>query len=139
MSFVLKLNKLEYIESIRAAIRAEGWTGVDGCKEWAKKTYDATLNYNCYRDMSSIKFKTEEACQAFAKEYKIPYLTNVQKYQADPRFQLLADMNKLLNGDRIWGGMEWTYHPIHPLKYRPMTERVEQALDELKAEYGVKE
>ena len=66
-------------------------------------------------------------------------LTNVQKYQADPRFQLLVDMDRLLTGDRIWGGMDWLYQPIHPFKYRPMGDRVRQALDELKQEYGVKE
>ena len=35
----------------------------------------------------------------------------------DPRFQILADMDKLLNGSKIWSGMEWTYHPIHPMNY----------------------
>jgi len=63
----------------------------------------------------------------------------VKKMWADPRFQLLADMDRLLTGDRIWAGMEWQYNPIHPVKYRPMAERVQQALDDLKTEYGVKE
>ena len=63
----------------------------------------------------------------------------VEKLWADPRFQLLVDMDKLLTGSRIWAGMEWDYHPIHPVKYRPMAERVRRALDELKAEYGVSE
>ena len=137
MSYTIKLNKTEWIESIRAAIRAEGWTGTAGFKEWAKETYNATLNFNCYGDMSSIKFKSEEVCQAFAKAHGIPYLTNIQQYQADPRFQLLVDMDRLLTGDRIWGGMDWSYNPIHPFKYRPMAERVQQALDDLKQEYGI--
>ena len=62
---------------------------------------------------------------------------NVIKFWADPRFQLLADMDKLLNGSKIWAGMEWSYHPIHPVKYRPVAERVRAELDKLKAEYGV--
>ena len=57
----------------------------------------------------------------------------------DPRFQILADMDKLLNSSKIWGGMEWTYHPIHPVKYLPVAEKVRKVLDELKAEYGVEE
>lgn len=57
----------------------------------------------------------------------------------DPRFQILVDVDKLLNGSKIWGGMEWTYHPIHPFKYRPVAEKVRKMLDELKAEYGVEE
>ena len=66
-------------------------------------------------------------------------LTNIQKYQADPRFQLLVDMDRLLTGDRIWGGMDWSYQPIHPFKYRPMGDRVRRALDDLKQEYGIAE
>ena len=61
----------------------------------------------------------------------------VQRMWKDPRFQILADMDKLLNGSKIWGGMEWVYHPIHPVKYRPMAERVRAELDKLQQEYGV--
>lgn len=64
---------------------------------------------------------------------------NVIKMWADPRFQILAEVDKLLNGSKIWGGMEWNYHPIHPFKYRPVAEKVRQALDDLKREYGVEE
>jgi len=61
----------------------------------------------------------------------------VKKMWADPRFELLAELDKLLNGSKMWGGMGWTYHPIHPVKYRPVAEKVRKALDDLKAEYGV--
>ena len=64
---------------------------------------------------------------------------NLIKFWADPRFQLLADMDKLLNGSKIWGGMEWVYHPIHPVKYQPVAEKVRLAMDALKAEYGIEE
>jgi hypothetical protein len=63
----------------------------------------------------------------------------VQKMWADPRFQVLADVVKLLEGSRIWGGMDWTYHPIHPVKYLPVRDQVRKALDDLYVEYGVKE
>jgi hypothetical protein len=42
-----------------------------------------------------------------------------------------------LNGDRIWAGMDWSYNPIHPVKYLPMAKRVRSALDDLMTEYGV--
>jgi hypothetical protein len=58
---------------------------------------------------------------------------------ADPRFQILAEVDKLLMGSKIWGGMEYTYHPIHPDKYKPVAVKVRQALDDLKKEYGVEE
>ncbi len=57
----------------------------------------------------------------------------------DPRFQLLADLDRLFEGSKIWGGMEWVYHPIHPVKYRPMAERVRAELGRLYTEYGVEE
>jgi hypothetical protein len=64
---------------------------------------------------------------------------NVVKMWADPRFEILAEVDKLLTGSKTWAGMEYTYHPIHPLKYRPVAEKVRKALDELKTEYGVEE
>jgi hypothetical protein len=63
----------------------------------------------------------------------------VEKMWADPRFQLLADVDKLLNGNRVWKGMEWSYCYIHPAQYRPVAEKVRKALDDLKKEYGVEE
>jgi hypothetical protein len=61
----------------------------------------------------------------------------VKAMWADPHFQLLADVDKLLNGSKIWGGMEWSYHPIHPVKYQPVAEKVRKALDDLYVKYGV--
>jgi hypothetical protein len=64
---------------------------------------------------------------------------NVIKMWADPRFQILAEVDKLLNGNRVWKGMEWSYGYIHPHQYRPVAEKVRKALDELQKEYGVEE
>ena len=64
---------------------------------------------------------------------------NKFKMWADPRFQILAEVDRLLNGSKIWGGMEWSYHPIHPVKYRPVAEKVREALDLVIKEYGVEE
>ena len=64
---------------------------------------------------------------------------NKIKMWNDPRFQILAEVDKLLNGSKIWGGMDWSYNPIHPVKYRPVAEKVRKALDALKKEYGLEE
>jgi len=64
---------------------------------------------------------------------------NVIKMWADPRFEILAEVDKLLTGSKTWAGMEYTYHPIHPVKYKPVAVKVRQALDDLKKEYGVEE
>jgi hypothetical protein len=73
--------------------------------------------------------------------YFVEYAMNekVEAMWADPRFKLLADLDRLLDGDKIWGGMEWVYHPIHPAKYRPMAERIRAELRNLYTEYGVEE
>ena len=63
----------------------------------------------------------------------------VKKMWADPRFQLLADLDRLLDSSKIWGGMEYVYLPIHPVKYRPVAEQVRRALNDLEREYGVEQ
>lgn len=63
----------------------------------------------------------------------------VKKMQADPMFQLLVDIDKMLTGSRVWGGMDWTYHPIHPFKYLPVKDKVREALDDMYKQYGVEE
>ena len=64
---------------------------------------------------------------------------NVKAMWADPRFQLLADLDRVFGSNKVWGGMEWVYHPIHPAKYRPMAERIRSELRNLYTEYGVEE
>ena len=64
---------------------------------------------------------------------------NVNRMWDDPRFEILSEVNQLLNSSRVWSGQEWAYHPIHPFKYRPIAEKVQDALNELAAEYGVEE
>jgi hypothetical protein len=37
--------------------------------------------------------------------------------------EALKDIKHGLEGSRIWGGMEWTYNPLHPFKYLPLVEK----------------
>ena len=64
---------------------------------------------------------------------------NVKKMCADPRFQVYADVLKLLEGSRMWSGQGWSYHYIIPEKYLPVKDQVRKALDDLYKEYGVEE
>lgn len=86
-------------------------------------------------------FDVAHVCSSgqYAPKLKIKTNEQVKKLWADPRFQLLADIDKLLEGSKIWGGMGWTYIPIHPVHYLPVKERMRKAMDDLKAEYGVEE
>jgi len=40
----------------------------------------------------------------------------------------LADIAYGLEGSRIWGGMEWSYAPLHPFKYLPLRDKARAAL-----------
>jgi hypothetical protein len=64
---------------------------------------------------------------------------NKIKMWNDPRFQILVEVDRLLSGSRIWAGFEYEYHPIHPVKYRPVQDKVNQALADLRREYGLEE
>lgn len=64
---------------------------------------------------------------------------NVAKMWQDPRFEILTQIDILLHGSKVWKGTEWNYHPISPVKYRPVAEKMRKALDDLYNEYGVEE
>ena len=64
---------------------------------------------------------------------------NKFKLWADPRFQILVEVDRLLSGSRIWAGFEYEYHPIHPVKYRPVRDKLNQALADIRREYGLEE
>ena len=101
--------------------------------------------------MGKLSWQALAQCQSLLLRWQLGYAAHIQildigtllmnekveKMWADPRFQLLADMDRLLNSSKIWGGQEWVYHPIHPVKYRPMAERVRTELRNLYTEYGV--
>lgn len=42
--------------------------------------------------------------------------------------EALGECKYGLEGARIWGGMEWTYNPLHAYKYLPLRDSAEQAL-----------
>ena len=41
---------------------------------------------------------------------------------------VLSDIAHGLEGARIWGGMDWTYNPLHPFKYLPLREKARAAI-----------
>jgi hypothetical protein len=43
--------------------------------------------------------------------------------------EALVDCKYGLEGARIWGGMEWTYNPLHPYKYLQLRDKAEAALE----------
>jgi hypothetical protein len=40
----------------------------------------------------------------------------------------LIDIKYGLERARIWGGMDWTYNPLHPFKYLPLRDKANTAL-----------
>lgn len=65
--------------------------------------------------------------------------SKVKALQQDPNFAVLCEVKRILDSSRIWGGMSWTYHPIHPFKYEPLRDKIDSALSRIKQQYGVEE
>lgn len=42
--------------------------------------------------------------------------------------RVLSDVAYGLESARIWGGMEWTYNPLHPYKYLPLRDKARAAI-----------
>ena len=42
--------------------------------------------------------------------------------------EALSDIAYRLESSRIWGGMEWTYNPLHPFKYLPIRDKARAAI-----------
>ena len=51
--------------------------------------------------------------------------------------EALVDVKYGLEGARIWGGMDWTYNPLHPVKYLPLRDKTESAIARIDALGGV--
>ncbi len=41
---------------------------------------------------------------------------------------VLSDVAYGLESARIWGGMDWTYNPLHPFKYLPLRDKARAAI-----------
>lgn len=41
--------------------------------------------------------------------------------------EALSDVAYTLDSARIWGGIEWTYNPLHPFKYLPARDKARAA------------
>lgn len=50
--------------------------------------------------------------------------------------EALVDVKHGLEGARIWGGMDWSYNPLHPFKYLPLRDKAAAALAQLDALEG---
>ena len=47
--------------------------------------------------------------------------------------QLVTDAVYTLSKARIWGGMDWTYNPLHPMYYAPLRDRLAAEADAIHA------
>lgn len=75
-------------------------------------------------------------CTDAAAELRRLYAANIDcvdhfntcKAERDELLQALIDIKYGLEGARIWGGMEWTYNPLHPFKYLLLVEKASAAI-----------
>ena len=64
-------------------------------------------------------------------------MSNLDKLYADPRYSLIVEILTVLDSSRIWGGAGYVYHPISPVKYLPLKEKLELEMEALSKEYDV--
>ena len=67
---------------------------------------------------------------------KIAASDKLKEIYEDPRHALLSEISRVLDSSRVWGGQGWVYHPIHPFKYLPLREKIDQELRTIAMEHG---
>ena len=83
------------------------------------------------KDLGDIRDRLEAENEQLRKERQA--FKDVAEYQKSENAklkQVLIDIAYGLEGSRIWGGMEWTYNPLHPFKYLPLRDAARAALGE---------
>ena len=66
-------------------------------------------------------------------EHDIALFTQRQAERIRVLERLVIDAAYTLDKARIWNGMGWTYHPLHPIHYTPMRERLHNECDSIEA------
>lgn len=56
----------------------------------------------------------------------------------DEEWMLLNHIHHVLDSARIWGGMEYTYHALPPVKYKPLLESISNRMGLIEKKYGIK-
>ena len=70
--------------------------------------------------------------------FKWKYELEIERLEAQNK-QLLEALNDIaygLEGARIWGGMDWTYNPLHPYKYLPLRDKARAAIAAVEGKHG---
>jgi hypothetical protein len=70
-------------------------------------------------------------------EINLMDMNKLMELYKDPRHGILSEVLRVLDSQRIWAGMEYTYHPLSPRVYRPLRDKVSIELDKIAKEYGL--
>lgn len=73
-------------------------------------------------EVMSLTFPGNKGIDMAAAELRRLHELNQELVEA------LSDVAYTLDSARIWGGMEWTYNPLHPFKYLPARDKARAAL-----------
>ena len=85
----------------------------------------------------SYHFNARSQSDPNGKDQGMSEHEKIKQMWADPMFELLSDIDKMLESNRVWSGQAWSYQPIHPVRYIPVKDQVRAALDAMHARYGV--
>lgn len=89
---------------------------------------------NLREQRADLEAEVTRLTEAHDWQYKMAgeRLRRVEKLEAENAKlrQVISDIAYGLESSRIWGGMDWTYNPLHPFKYLPLRDAARAALGE---------
>ncbi len=104
-----------------------------------RKIYEDNKTYPILVKMGGYHRIVEMSGKQANKDTGMIDMEKLKELYRDPRHEILSEMARLLDSSRIWGGMEYVYHPIHPVKYLPLRNKVAEELRTLAMEHGIYE
>ena len=78
-------------------------------------------------------FKTLDFCEKQVEQF-LNTAPPQRKPLTDELLETLEEIASGLESARIWGGMDWSYNPLHPYKYLPLRDKARAAIDKATGE-----
>jgi len=76
-------------------------------------------------------------CHSDIADDTLSKLNLISEFYNDPNFIILSEVERVLQSQKVWAGMEYNYGPINPVHYKPLLDKVRDAIDSIARLYGV--
>lgn len=88
------------------------------------------IQYRLTPDGTTEMWCHDSDVQAFAEAVRAAACAELRRLEAANAelLTVLGDILYALEKARIWGGMDWTYNPLHPVHYLPARDKARAAI-----------